>query len=137
MQPLTQAQRQIMGYMSESELQTNVIRLAKQYGWEVHHQWTSINSQSGWPDAYMLRGSRALAWEFKIESAALKMRWATDAQIDEWEVKRKMKVRGSWSEKIRFAKQIRTLIKLRRSGTESRLIRPRDWFTGYVEDRLK
>jgi hypothetical protein len=54
--------------MSETAFQDQVVAMAKALGWLVYHTYDSRRSNKGWPDLFMVRNGRALAWELKKES---------------------------------------------------------------------
>ena len=61
--------------MKEKEWQTQVLGLAKIYGWAHYHTWTSIKSVPGWPDLVLCRPPRIIFAELKTETGK-----ATEAQ---------------------------------------------------------
>ena len=64
--------------MTEKELLRSIVAAAKECGWRVWHPWLSIHSARGFPDLFMAKGGRALAWELKTNKGKV-----TEAQ-QEW-----------------------------------------------------
>lgn len=95
--------------MSEADLHTNVVALAKALGWRVWWVWRSVNSPEGWPDLFLLHAGRseALAIELKRERGRV-----TGAQAD-------------------------TLALLKRAGIPAYVIRPSDWLDGTIQRLLE
>lgn len=92
--------------LTEAQLQRNIIDAAQKLGWHVWHHRFSIGTKKGWPDLFLLKGKRAIAWELKTD-------------------------RGQVSEEQREALNL-----LWRAGIEACVIRPEQWHSGYVETRL-
>lgn len=63
----------------EAAFQGQVVKIARLLGWKhIYHPWTSLHSASGWPDLFMIRGSRAIAAELKRPAGrvtALQQAW--------------------------------------------------------------
>ena len=71
----------ISASISERELQTHVVAMAKALGWAVFHPWTSVHSSAGWPDLFMCREGHALAVELKSETG--KVAWQQAAWLND------------------------------------------------------
>jgi hypothetical protein len=50
----------------EAEFQRNIVRQAKEWGWKEQHNTIAYRSPAGWPDLYMVRGSRVVIAELKL-----------------------------------------------------------------------
>lgn len=63
----------VAGTMTEAQLQTGVIRLAKALGWEVYHTHDSRGSQKGFPDLVLwhVEQGRILYRELKTTKGKL------------------------------------------------------------------
>lgn len=57
------------GKMTEAELQTALVRCAREQGWLVHFAWKSVHSPKGWPDLVIARGRFLCVWELKNDTA--------------------------------------------------------------------
>lgn len=114
--------------MTEAELQSYIIEACNRLGviW-VWHDNDSRKNASGLPDLLILLPGRMLAWELKTEQAARQMRT--------WE-KLVASRRKITRYKIRLAVQLDTILRFRRAGVRARVIRPRDWLSGYVVNAL-
>jgi hypothetical protein len=53
--------------MTEAQLQSAVIELARTLQWRVFHPYDSRRSEPGWPDLTLVRGKRLLFVELKAE----------------------------------------------------------------------
>jgi hypothetical protein len=107
--------------MSEDDLQTSVIDLARLYGYKVAHfrsvkvtkkdgstYWqTPVQGEVGFPDLILLRDGRGLAWELKSQRGQ-----PTPAQTQ-------------WLSAFKLA------------GFDARIIRPSDWLSGEIEHLLR
>lgn len=51
--------------MSEAQLQTRVIKMAREAGWLCYHAWSSQHSAAGFPDLFMVKGDQIIAVELK------------------------------------------------------------------------
>lgn len=60
-------QRETARSMSERDLQTRIIRMARETGWLCYHTWNSQHSAAGFPDLLMVRGDQIIAAELKRE----------------------------------------------------------------------
>jgi hypothetical protein len=113
---VNEAQRFISGaFMSEAELQRNVIDMARYLGWYVHAERpamtskgfrTAIMGNAGFPDIVLCRADRLIFVELKSASGTL-----TDQQV-------------KWG-------------KLLAANTTYYIWRPSDWFSGKIEEVLK
>jgi hypothetical protein len=102
-------------FMSESELQRNVIDMARYLGWYVHAERpamtskgfrTAIMGNAGFPDMVLCRGNRLIFVELKSAAGTL-----TEQQV-------------KWG-------------KLLSNNTTYYVWRPSDWFNGTIEEVLK
>ena len=50
----------------EEQFQSDVLTLALLHGWKAIHHRISVGTVPGWPDAYLVRGPRAIAAELKV-----------------------------------------------------------------------
>ena len=50
----------------EEQFQSDVLTLALLHGWKAIHHRISVGTAPGWPDAYLVRGPRAIASELKV-----------------------------------------------------------------------
>lgn len=57
--------------LTEKAFMANVTSLAKDLGYWVYHNWTSIHSPRGLPDLLMVKGDRLLWAELKNEKGKL------------------------------------------------------------------
>lgn len=73
-----EALKVIRSTMSESTLQAEVVKLAKQFRYRAYHTTIAYRSTAGFPDLVLVRAPRLLFVELKTESGK-----ATDAQA-EW-----------------------------------------------------
>lgn len=55
-------------HVSEAELQTNVMQMAKVLGWLTYHTHDSRRSPRGFPDLVMVRGERLIFAELKRQN---------------------------------------------------------------------
>ena len=106
--------------MSEAELQALIVDAARKLGYWVYHTHDSRNSESGMPDLLVMGYGRAFFWELKTEAAARKMRW-----LSEWTTPGR-----------RHFMQLTVIAEMRRAGLRARIVRPRDWNSGWVEKQL-
>ena len=78
---------------TESQFLKNVRRDAEMLGWKFYHPWNSQHSEEGWPDCFLLRGTRSLALELKAEKGQItqeQREWLAafnDAHIEAWVVR--------------------------------------------------
>ena len=123
MTTLTPSQRIIADAMSEADLLRAIIDAARTCGYLVHHcrpaqsqsgRWsTPIQGDAGFPDVILVPGrpglaqNQILAWELKREG-----KYPTAAQI-------------AWLEALGAI-----------PGVSARVVRPRDWVSGWVEREL-
>ena len=114
--------------MTEAELQSYILDACERLGviW-VWHDNDSRKNASGLPDLLILLPGRMLAWELKTEKAAKQMRT--------WE-KLSASRRKITRYKIRLAVQLGTILRFRRAGVRARVVRPRDWLSGWVMREL-
>lgn len=103
--PLTtdEVNKQAEKTISEKQLQQWIIGLARTLGWRVYHPWSSMHSESGWPDLAMVRHGRFLVAELKSARDQ-----QTPAQRD-------------W------------LMELMAAGIETHVWRPDAWLDGTIE----
>ena len=79
--------------VSEAKFQEDVREAAVSLGWKFKHDWNSQHSAEGWPDCFLLRGSRSLALELKKETekaTPAQREWLAafnDAHIESWGVR--------------------------------------------------
>lgn len=79
--------------MSEADLQESVRKAALSLGWRFYHPWDTRNSEEGWPDCFVLRGSRVMVIELKTEKGEVtpaQREYLTafvDAHIEAWVVR--------------------------------------------------
>ena len=52
-------------YMTEEQLQRNVVGSARELGWNVHFNWRSFHSPKGWPDLVLAKPPRLIFAELK------------------------------------------------------------------------
>lgn len=67
--------------VSEKELQSQIVQLAKLQGWRVQFTWSSVHSPAGWPDLILCRPPVLLAFELKSAKGrvtAEQQRWLDD-----------------------------------------------------------
>lgn len=64
--------------MLEADLQSQVIAIAKTFGWLCFHPRNMLGSEAGWPDLTMVRNGRLIFAELKREAGK-----TTPAQ-DKW-----------------------------------------------------
>ncbi len=70
---LTQAQHdRVYRAMTENQLQTQVLALARYYGWETYHTHDSRRSNAGWPDLVLIKVPRVLFIELKSFRGSLR-----------------------------------------------------------------
>ncbi len=67
--------------MTEKELQSQVLALARVYGWRTYHTFDSRHSAAGFPDVVMVRGERLIFAELKTVRG--KLSGAQEAWLDE------------------------------------------------------
>lgn len=125
MQRLTSAQWLIAGKMSESELLWFIIDAARKLGARfVWHDTDSRKNEKNLPDLLIItRDYRFLAWELKTEAEARRMRAPH-------------RIRRPTKHNRHMCEQLMTIGEFRRSGIRSRVVRPRDWLSGWVEEQL-
>jgi hypothetical protein len=58
----------IGGKMTEAELQTSLVRCAREQGWWADFAWKSLHSPKGRPDLELGRGLFLCVWELKNET---------------------------------------------------------------------
>jgi hypothetical protein len=68
---VNEGRRVLDNAMSEQELQTLVIELAKRTGWTVYHTHDSRHSEKGFPDLVMIGHGMILFRELKTERGKL------------------------------------------------------------------
>ena len=79
--------------VSEAKFQEDVRDAADRLGWKFKHDWSSEKSVEGWPDCFLLRGSRSLVLELKTEKGQItqeQREWLAafnDAHIEAWVVR--------------------------------------------------
>ena len=56
-----------LGPMTEAELSRHIIAAAKECGWRCYHTFLSIHSPAGFPDLFLVRNGKVLAWELKSD----------------------------------------------------------------------
>ena len=67
----------IASKMSEAELQSAVLELARYLGWLCYHTHDSRHSAAGFPDLVMVRDTRLIFAELKSENGRVKVeQWA-------------------------------------------------------------
>ncbi len=71
MTTLTEYNAIVAATMSEKELQSNVLELAKRLGWLCYHTFDSRRSQAGFPDLVMVRNGLVIFAELKREKGKL------------------------------------------------------------------
>ena len=54
--------------MTEAELQSAILEVARWNGWKVYHTHNSRRSQPGFPDLILIRDGTMLAWELKSDT---------------------------------------------------------------------
>ena len=93
-QAKTKPARQVMDEaVTEADFQENVRKTAETLGWKFKHDWNSQHSEEGWPDCFLLRGSRSLVLELKTEKGQItqeQREWLAafnDAHIEAWVVR--------------------------------------------------
>ena len=126
MSSLSAAQMLMAKAMSETTLQRNVVDAARLLRAKfVYHTHDSRRSESGLPDLTIItEDDRLIYWECKTEVAARRMRtWA--------------KTRTTGRTALRSARQLEVIAAFRRTGATARVIRPRDWISGYVIAELR
>ena len=103
--------------MSERELQSAVIEMAKLLGWRIMHQrpgrtlegWrTAIEGHPGWPDLVLLRPPRLLFVELKSKRGRIDFE------------------QGTWLNALETI-----------AGVETYLWRPANWELGEIEETLR
>lgn len=67
---------------TEAQFQTSLVQLARLLGWRVYHPWSSLHSQAGWPDLFMVRNGVAIAAELK-RHAGMRPRHSQQAWLDD------------------------------------------------------
>jgi hypothetical protein len=58
--------------MTEAQLQSRVLGLAKFYAWDVYHTHDSRRSNPGWPDLVLIKPPRVLFVELKTHRGSLR-----------------------------------------------------------------
>jgi hypothetical protein len=74
-------QKQAPPAVTEAQFQSQVLHLARLYGWLPYHTYDSRRSHPGWPDLVLLRPPRLLFIELKAERGRLRpeqRRWLGD-----------------------------------------------------------
>lgn len=57
--------------MSETQLQSAIIEMAKLFGWLYYHTYDSRRSASGFPDLVLVRGRRLIFAELKSDTGTV------------------------------------------------------------------
>jgi hypothetical protein len=60
--------------LRESEFLEDVLRVARLYGWECHHEHDSRKSSPGWPDLELVRPPRHIRAELKVRERDRQLR---------------------------------------------------------------
>jgi hypothetical protein len=67
--------------LSEKQFTSQIVDLAKLFGWRRYHTWRSINSPAGFPDEVLVRRDRLVFAELKAENgkvSPLQQEWLDD-----------------------------------------------------------
>lgn len=62
--------------MTEATFQANVVRQAREWGWQVQYNTIAYRSPTGWPDLYLVRGERIVVAELKTMTGVVKEKQA-------------------------------------------------------------
>lgn len=87
---------------SEKQFMASVLTLARVLGWLCFHTHDSRRSESGFPDLFMVRGTRAVAAELKSERgklSAAQQKWlermgAAGLEVYTWKPTQKQEIAG-------------------------------------------
>ena len=93
-QAKTKPARQVMDEaVTEADFQENVRKAALSLGWKLYHSWSAQHSEAGFPDCFLLRGTRSLVLELKKEGenpTPAQREWLAafnDTHIEAWVVR--------------------------------------------------
>ncbi len=88
---------------TERDFMAQIIQAAILLGWRIYHTHDSRRSPAGFPDLFMVRGSRVLAFEVKTQRGKLtqpQQDWLTDMQIAGIDVKIARPSDWEWIQKV-------------------------------------
>lgn len=69
---------------TEAQWQSEVLRLARRFGWRTYHTRVSFGSAKGFPDLVLIKPPRLVFAELKSDGGAIKpeqQEWITDLEV--------------------------------------------------------